>query len=152
MHSCAKILSNSQITNWIKKQTEWATKLAHTKVQIMCPDGDWSDGTVVATVEGLVKHTILLPTIAQLFEILKTEESVVGACYSMEADGTKLKKALVKTKMIQWQKFSHFSAVVGSHAPICVYALQEIGVISQTVPCHMFYLPAEEAANIEVPE
>jgi len=45
---------NSQIYNWIKKQTEWSEKLPHTKVQIMCPDGDWSDGTVVATVEGLV--------------------------------------------------------------------------------------------------
>lgn len=80
-----------------------------------------------------------------------------GACYTMEKEGTqKLKRALVETKLIPWQKFSHFSGVIGTHIHTVVEAIREIGLKPQYsnlyVPCHMHYLSAEDAANIEVPE
>lgn len=73
----------------------------------------------------------------------------------MEKEGKKLKKALVETKMIPWQYFSHFSGVISKHIPICVDAMREVGLKlydNLYVPCHMHYLSAEEAANVEVPE
>ncbi|XP_059476513.1 uncharacterized protein LOC132197311 [Neocloeon triangulifer] len=124
--------------NWIKKQTEWAKKLPEIKVSILCPDGDWSDGTVVTMVDGL------------------GEKIVFGTLYTLEKGGAKLKKALTETKLIPWHRFSHFSGVHVRHIPICVEILSAVGVNLHTgnlyVPCHMHYASAEDAANIEIPE
>jgi len=80
---------------------------------------------------------------------------VFGSCYTLEEEGTKLKKALVESKLIPWPQFSHFSGVVAKHIPICVDAMRQVGLTlydNLYVPCHMHFLSAQDAANVELPE
>jgi hypothetical protein len=54
--SMTLIILARQIYNWIKKQVEWAKHVAGMKVLVLCPYGDWTDGTVIGITYGLVRN------------------------------------------------------------------------------------------------
>ncbi|CAB3376460.1 Hypothetical predicted protein [Cloeon dipterum] len=129
--------SSAVIYNWIKTQLEWAKKLPEIKVSILCPEDGILDGTVVAFVDKLA------------------DGIVFGAVYSMEKEGTKLRTVLSESKLIPWDRLSHFSGVIERHIPICAEAIRQVGltpVDNLYVPCYMHYIAAEDAAKVEVPE
>ncbi|XP_059477283.1 uncharacterized protein LOC132197768 [Neocloeon triangulifer] len=142
MHLLLKVLENDFpssifIYNWIKKQLEWASKLPSMKVLILCPYGNWSDGTVIGITYGLA--------VGKSF----------AAMYSPEKDGGKLKRALMRTKHVDWETLRHFSGVLDRHVPLCMEVLRAKGFQSSDkvrLNCNMHYVPKYEfSASLNLP-
>ncbi|XP_065340975.1 uncharacterized protein LOC135940134 [Cloeon dipterum] len=125
------------VYNWIKKQMEWASKLKSMKVLILCPDGDWTDGTVIGITYGLA------------------EGKEYAVMYSPEKDCGKLKKALMKTKHIRWESLRQFCGVLDKHVPLCMEVLSAKGFQSSDkirLNCNMHYVPKYEfSASLDLP-
>lgn len=50
-------------------QTEWQSQISNLKVQILCPNGDWSDGTFVGISGGMVNTINVLIIFFKIYNL-----------------------------------------------------------------------------------
>ncbi|KAF4528189.1 hypothetical protein B566_EDAN014014 [Ephemera danica] len=128
--------SMTKVYNWIRKQKEWEEKIENIKVNILCPDGDPNDATVVAFTDGLALNG-----------------RQYGVVYAREGRGDeRLTTALMQTRLVPWRTMLHFSSVLERHVEIVRRAARSAGVELPPPPSlimHLTYLSADSILENE---
>ncbi|XP_059476653.1 uncharacterized protein LOC132197396 [Neocloeon triangulifer] len=124
--------------NWISTQLVWEKNVSDVKVQILCPGGDWSDGTLVCLAEGAA-----------------ASNKIFGVVHASEDKLDDLKEALMTTDLIDWKRLQQFSTCLKRFLPIMDEVLQAKGykntleLIAHSV---VYYMNVDEALNHPLPD
>ncbi|XP_059475512.1 uncharacterized protein LOC132196705 [Neocloeon triangulifer] len=126
------------IYNWILKHREWNPKIQTLNFKILSP----------ASMK--IKTGCAAVCVCQ-----GVSDKQYGVIFATEENNDLLKQCLTETKLIPWEKFSHFTGVLESHAKIMESVLQIKGFktsedeISQSFLLH---IPIEEALRRPAPQ